>query len=316
MLEEIAAPDDAHVPLSSQIRDGRVPSSATGDVVLNRERVRTRVNDFARIKSRERIPRRVAHVVQTALQRAHLQFFQTSQNLRSVLQLHPTKLNVLSRRDVAASIVTVFLDHAREISRLRRVQEPVRKLESHHVSSVVSLASVKQSRPLWSLIRLVRIVQRFIPRLEILRARLRHGLDLVQSDQRAHGILGELELLKRIRRFSPLLLDDVIPIRVSLHVRVLAFRFGKFRVSLDRRLVVRHEIGLVVHFPSKRPARAFLALRRAVFRRFRHRASPPSSSRAPRRPHRRSTARDRHRRHRIRRRHRRLRRRDDDDESR
>ena len=38
-------------------------------------------------------------------------------------------------------------------------------------------------------------------------------------------------------------------------MRVLAFRFGKFRVSLDRRLVVRHEIGLVVHFPSKASSR-------------------------------------------------------------
>ena len=88
------------------------------------------------------------------------------------------------------------------------------------------LAAVEQAGVFHAVVHVVG-VGGFVPRFEVLRARLGHLLEVREVHGVLHGVLRQLQALKRVGGLVELLLHHVVPVLVAVHVRVLLLHVGQ-----------------------------------------------------------------------------------------
>mmetsp|Transcript_6404 Transcript_6404/g.15541 ORF Transcript_6404/g.15541 Transcript_6404/m.15541 type:complete len:273 (+) Transcript_6404:1074-1892(+) len=149
MRKVIPASADGNIEFSGKIGPLWVSTSVCDgiqtDEIVDSVAKFTGVDQFMFIDSGERITDHVSHTVEGGLEGCLISGMEAINDIRSVLNLDTTKLNVLSSCNVDDTTFTVLFDALGVKSHLLRVNDAIGCLEAHHELTGRSLVSVKHA---------------------------------------------------------------------------------------------------------------------------------------------------------------------------
>ena len=120
------------IPLPRKVGILGIALTVVGQEILKLRCVRPGVDNLLGVDPGDGIPRNVARIVKAGLDGAQTRFFEALENFRQVSQENTTQLKVLSRRDVAAAVLSVAFNDRCHNAHLLSAEDAVRHPEAQH----------------------------------------------------------------------------------------------------------------------------------------------------------------------------------------